>query len=108
MSTSPTTTDALRARLHDRMGELRKQYGRERLERVEEFLRILTGERKREIPSPLQRPTLYFFPGLTNRAWHDDPPSWMPRLEAACGSIRAELDALRAAQAEFTPYVGGS
>lgn len=108
MSTSPTTTDALRASLHERMVDLRRRYDRERLARVEDFLRLLTGERSLEIASPLQRPTLYYFPGLTNQAWHDDPPHWMPRLEAARESIREELDALMTARTEFTPYVHGS
>src|SRR5437879_12814491 len=90
------------------MQQLRGHYGSERLGRVEEFVQVMTGAKRAEPASPLQRPVLYFFPGLTDRAWHDTVPAWMARLEEAFPAIRRELDALLARHPQFTPYVHGA
>ena len=101
------TRDTLEARLNDRLSELRAQYGADTLRRVETFVALTTGRQSWPARDPLQNPELYFFPEITNRAWHDAPQPWMPRLEAAASEIRAELDGLLAKQQGFVPHVHG-
>lgn len=108
MTTNPATLEHLRTRIDDTMEQLRDRYGSALLGRVEDFVQSMTGAKPVEPASALQRPVLYFFPGLTDRAWHDTMPAWMTRLENAFPAIRGELDALRARNAEFTPYVHGT
>jgi hypothetical protein len=101
-----TTHTKLGAQLHDRFSELRTQYGAEAVKRIERFVALTTGQEKRPTLDPLQNPELYFFPDITNRAWHE-APAWMPRLEGATSTILSELGAQRAAAAGFVPYVRG-
>ena len=108
MTTNPATLEDLKARIDSRMEQLRDHYGSDRLARVEEFVQVMTGAKRVRPASALQRPVLYFFPGITDRAWHDTVPAWMERLEGAFPVIRRELDGLLARQADFTPYVHGS
>ena len=101
-------TEELSRRLRDTLSELRDRHGTTSLGRIEEFVRVMIGEKRIRPPEPLQRPELYFFPGLPSRAWHDEPPTWMARLEEAWPVIRRELDGLLAAPASFVPYAKGS
>jgi aspartyl/asparaginyl beta-hydroxylase (cupin superfamily) len=103
-----TTHARLDVQFQERLSELRTQYGAEPLKRVEAFVDLITGKQKRPALDPLQQPELYFFPDITNRAWHDTPPAWMPRLEAATPTNRNELEALLAAPTGFVPHVHGA
>ena len=52
-------------------------------------------------------PSHFHYPGLAEREFHDpeDFP-WLPKLEAATGTIRREFDALMASErAELVPYI---
>jgi aspartate beta-hydroxylase len=71
---------------------LRRQYGRDGLERVEQCLRIYFREEPPVYPDPRQRPTFLYFPGL--------PPApylsrslfpWIEQLESHTEAIRQEL-----------------
>jgi aspartyl/asparaginyl beta-hydroxylase (cupin superfamily) len=54
----------------------------------------------------LQQPSMFYFPGLPQRAFFERGEfDWLPELEAATPQIRAELEALMAAQSDFEPYV---
>jgi len=101
------TRETLDLRLSDRLSELRGQYGADALRRVEKFVALTTGREPRPTLDPLQQPELYFFPEITNRPWHDPPPPWMPRMEAAAPVIRGELDRLLEKQQGFVPHVHG-
>ena len=105
MTTEPEVRDTLERAWGRTMSELRGRYGANRLARVEEFVRRATGELRVDPVDPLQRPVLYFFPGLTDRPWHDPGPSWIPRLEEAYPVVRRELDGLLDGRAGFVPYV---
>jgi len=98
------TRERLESQLHERLAELRTQYGAEPLRRVETFVDLTTGKQKRPALDPLQQPELYFFPEITNQPWHDTPPAWMSRLEAATATVRGELEGQLAAAAGFVPY----
>jgi aspartyl/asparaginyl beta-hydroxylase (cupin superfamily) len=75
-----------------------------RSEAVGEALSILRGD----APIQLQRPTSFYFPGLPQRAFYERGEfGWVPSIEAATGTIKAELEALLQSQAEeFEPYIG--
>ncbi|MBI3447672.1 MAG: aspartyl/asparaginyl beta-hydroxylase domain-containing protein [Acidobacteria bacterium] len=104
---SPIPREALESALLGTLAELRRQHGEAPLERVGEFVRMVLGRAPRPVGDPLQRPELYFFPGLDDRAWPDEVVPWMPRLEAGFAAVRKELDGLIASRAEFVPYVHG-
>lgn len=74
--------------------------------RVAEALRLLAGEQ----PLYLQQPSMFYFPGLAQRAFFDRADfDWVPAVEAATTAIRAELAALIASAADrFGPYVTAS
>lgn len=74
--------------------------------RVAEALRMLAGEQ----PLYLQQPSMFYFPGLAQRAFFDRAEfDWVPAIEAATGAIRSELSALIDAAADrFGPYVTAS
>ncbi|WP_371495128.1 aspartyl/asparaginyl beta-hydroxylase domain-containing protein [Kitasatospora sp. NBC_00374] len=87
------------------MAELRETVGGEDLERVEECLRILTGEQAPEYLHEDQEPTRLFFPGISALPWHDTAAQpWVAGVEARYGEILAEFTALREGQARFAPY----
>ena len=71
--------------------------------RIDEALGILRGE----LPIQVQQPTSFYFPGLPQRSFYERAEfEWATALEAETATIRAELEALLAAQAgEFEPYV---
>jgi aspartyl/asparaginyl beta-hydroxylase (cupin superfamily) len=74
-----------------------------RSDRIEEALAILRGE----APIQLQQPSSFYFPGLPQRSFYErEEFGWAAGLEAETASIKAELEALLAAQSnEFEPYV---
>lgn len=98
----------LESALLETLDELRGRFGAGALRRVEEFVEMAIGLRPRPPLDPLQRPELYFFPGLEDRPWHDESARQIPRLEAAAPEIRRELDGLVAGEAPFVPYVHGA
>lgn len=71
--------------------------------RVAEALRMLMGEQ----PVYLQQPSMFYFPGLAQRAFFDRAEfEWVAAIEAATDAIRQELLALTAHAADrFGPYV---
>ncbi|HZE88930.1 MAG TPA: aspartyl/asparaginyl beta-hydroxylase domain-containing protein, partial [Verrucomicrobiae bacterium] len=103
----PTPREPLESALLGTLAELRRQHGEAPLERVRAFVREVIGSAPRRVGDPLQRPELYFFPGLGDRAWPDGAAPWMPRLEAGFAAVRRELEGLIASRAEFVPYVHG-
>ncbi|MEV7242072.1 aspartyl/asparaginyl beta-hydroxylase domain-containing protein [Streptomyces sp. NPDC003236] len=87
------------------MTELRNAVGSEGLDRVEECLAILVGERTPEYLHDDQEPTRLFFPGISALPWHDTAAQpWVAGMEAAYEDIKAEFLALREAEARFAPY----
>lgn len=74
--------------------------------RVAEALRMLEGQQ----PLYLQQPSMFYFPGLAQRAFFDRAEfEWASAIEAATDAIRAELTAvIEAADDRFGPYVTAS
>ena len=73
-----------------------------RTDRLRHAVEILTGERELF----LQGPSVLYFPYLANRQFFErDEFDWVPALEAETPAIRAELEAIVAAGADFRPYV---
>ena len=70
--------------------------------RVQESIDILLEKKQVYV----QQPTTYFFPGLPQIQFYDpaDFP-WLSAIEAAAPAMRAELQVLLDADADFTPYV---
>lgn len=88
--------------------ELRAMYDSELLSRIDSCLRIQHGQDKPVYADELQKPDSLFFPGLAARPWFERSEfDWVPMVEAAYSSIRAELDAVCEAQGfgAYTPYV---
>lgn len=77
-----------------------------RSERIDEALAILRGQ----APVQLQQPSSFYFPGLPQRSFYErEEFDWVPAIEAECGPIRSELEALLQAEAEeFSPYVAAN
>ncbi len=74
--------------------------------RVSEALRMLAGEQ----PLYLQQPSMFYFPGLTQRPFFERTDfGWVAGIEAATDAIRAELLAMiDKASDRFGPYVTAS
>lgn len=74
--------------------------------RVAEALRMLAGEQQLY----LQQPSMFYFPGLPQRAFFERGAfDWVPAVEAATYAIRAELSALIDENGDhFGPYVTAS
>lgn len=54
----------------------------------------------------LQQPSMFYFPGLPQRAFYErDEFAWVPAFEAATDAIIAELNDVRAGAPDFAPYV---
>ena len=54
----------------------------------------------------LQQPSMFYFPGLPQRAFYErEEFDWVAALEAMTDDIVAELNAVRAGAADFAPYV---
>jgi len=74
----------------------------DRTDRLRHAVEILTGERELF----LQGPSVFYFPYLANRQFFErDEFDWVPALEAETPAIKAELEAIVAAGADFQPYV---
>lgn len=71
--------------------------------RVAEALRMLAGEQ----PLYLQQPSMFYFPGLAQRAFFERAEfEWVSAVEAATDAIRAEVECLISGAADrFGPYV---
>jgi hypothetical protein len=71
-------------------------------DRLRHAVEILTGERELF----LQGPSVFYYPYLANRQFFErDEFAWVPALEAQTPAIKAELQALLRAGADFQPYV---
>ncbi|WSM37968.1 aspartyl/asparaginyl beta-hydroxylase domain-containing protein (plasmid) [Streptomyces cellulosae] len=91
--------------IDDVLAELRQSLGSKGLERVEECLRILVGQRAPEYLHDDQEPTRLFFPEISALPWHDTTDlAWAAEMESAYPRIREEFLALRAEQAAFAPF----
>lgn len=54
----------------------------------------------------LQQPSMFYFPGLPQRAFYERSMfDWVAPIEAMTDAIISELQAVRAEQADFAPYV---
>jgi hypothetical protein len=76
--------------------------------RLAEAMAIMLG--RAPMPQPPvawpQQPSLFYVPGLPQRAFYErEEFAWVAALEAEAPAIRAELQALLAADAGFHPYV---
>lgn len=72
------------------------------LPRIAHATDLLLG--KRELY--LQQPSMFYFPGLPQRAFYErDAFDWVAPVEAMTDAIVAELAAVRAQEADFAPYV---
>jgi hypothetical protein len=71
--------------------------------RVAESLRLLTGEH----PLYLQQPSMFYFPGLAQRAFFERAEfDWVSAIEAETAAIRGELESLIVGAGDrFAPYV---
>lgn len=72
------------------------------LPRVAHALDLLTGK----TPLYLQQPSMFYFPGLPQRAFYErDEFDWLAEVEAATPALQAELQARLAGGEDFRPYV---
>ncbi len=70
--------------------------------RFAESLAIVTGA----VEPQLQQPSSFYYPGLSQMAFHDVADfDWVDELEAATSAIRAEAAAVFASGTGFGPYV---
>ena len=108
-----TRIRALVASLHNELGQFIDDYltangmpPTRRSARIAESLRIMTGSVTHEMA--LQQPTVYYLPGLPQRAWYDRADfSWAATLETQTDAIRAELLTILADDRAFAPYIEG-
>ncbi|MBH1992006.1 MAG: aspartyl/asparaginyl beta-hydroxylase domain-containing protein [Sphingomonadaceae bacterium] len=57
----------------------------------------------------LQQPSMFYFPGLPQRAFYERSEfDWIAQMEAMTGDIVAELEAVLAGGTDFAPYVQAS
>jgi hypothetical protein len=71
-------------------------------DRTRHALDLLLGRKELH----LQQPSMFYFPGLPQRAFFERGEfAWVAGIEAATATMRAELDAVVAAERGFTPYV---
>jgi aspartate beta-hydroxylase len=90
-----TVRQGRRALFERLFAPLRARYGPDALTRVERCVRIYLNEETRVYVDPRQRPSFLFFPGLPTSAYFDTAQiPWVPALEAATATIRAELEQL--------------
>jgi aspartyl/asparaginyl beta-hydroxylase (cupin superfamily) len=85
------------------LADLRRHHAGARLDRFEETVQVLIGNKKRYSPDPV----MLYFARLPPLQFYDDALfPWLPRLEAATEEIRKECEAvLNEQRAEFDPYV---
>jgi aspartyl/asparaginyl beta-hydroxylase (cupin superfamily) len=73
-----------------------------KLPRVAHAMNLLTGK----TPLFLQQPSMFYFPGLPQRAFYErDEFDWLADVEAATPLMQAELRARLAGGEDFRPYV---
>ena len=73
-----------------------------RLPRLSHAIDLLTGK----TPLYLQQPSMFYFPGLPQRAFYErDEFDWIGDVEAATAEMWAELKARLAEGEDFRPYV---
>ena len=69
---------------------------------ISEAIGLLTGEREID----LQRPSVFYYPGLPQRRFYEaEEFAWLEPMLALMPEMRAELDAVRASGDAFTPYI---
>jgi hypothetical protein len=95
--------DRLHAYLSDSVAAERTRHPAAALRRFDECLAILSGKTRCYV----QQPSLLTFPQLPAITYYDDALfPWLPRLEAATHTIRAELETvIRAEWGTFHPYI---
>jgi aspartate beta-hydroxylase len=98
--------DAGRERLLTHVLEpLVARYGEQSLARVRKCVRIYVGREPAVYGDPWQRPGFLFFPDLPTPAFHPrELFPWMDALEAGTDVIRAEMQAVLAADSGFEPF----
>lgn len=86
---------------------LRASHPAEALKRIDKFLNVQHREQPPEFPHPMQRPSVYFFPGLSPRPFYErEEFPWIAELEAGLDSIVEELKrVLESRTGELVPYV---
>lgn len=102
------------------LDRLRERYGAGEITRIEHGLRCYFGEAQAHYPDPRQQPTFFYVPGLPPQPYLSRALlPWIEELEARTPDVRAELDAVLAAQqplesflrhhtaAETAAYLGG-
>jgi len=69
---------------------------------IRESIGLLTGQREID----LQRPSVFYYPGLAQRRFFDSSEfRWLEPMLAMLPAMQAELAAMRAGEDRFTPYV---
>ncbi len=69
---------------------------------IVESIGLLTGQREID----LQRPSVFYYPGLAQRRFFDPAGfAWLQAMLALLPEMQAELAAMRAGKDRFTPYV---
>jgi aspartyl/asparaginyl beta-hydroxylase (cupin superfamily) len=95
-------TASLEKHLESALAGLRAQHAGQKLDRFERSLQVKTGRRRLYQPQPV----MLHYAELPPIQFYDDVFPWIPQLEAASGTIRAELiDLLAEGRNEFRPYV---
>lgn len=83
---------------------LRRQFGRESLQRVEQCLAIYLLDLPAQYADPRQRPLFLYFPGLKAQPYLDlELFPWAEEYQANTGMIREELAAVLAGQPGLEP-----
>ena len=84
------------AHLAESIGDARK------LPRIAHAMDLLTGK----TPLFLQQPSMFYFPGLPQRAFYERSEfDWLEGVEAATPAMQAELQARLSGGEDFRPYV---
>lgn len=87
------------------MKEVADHLGSDGLDRVEECLRILAGEKAPNYLHDEQEANRLFVPGISAKPWHDtEGLAWVAEMESAFPRIREEFLALREQRVAFAPY----
>ena len=94
------------ALMQESLEPVRERHGAEALARIDEAVEIYLGLKRNPYAHALQRPAIFYLPGLTPRSFFEraDFP-WTRALEAAVPRIREELDAVLASDEGLLPYV---
>lgn len=103
MARAQAAVDAVEGRFDEHLKRTLAERGiRELPPRFIESLAIAAGRQ----PIYLQQPTSFYYPGLPQRPWYSaDEFNWAAELEAASADMRAEIEAVLAADVGMVPYV---